>query len=283
MRAIVITGEGRGFCSGANLSGGGGGRHRRRARTGPNQSLLKVYNPFVSAVRKSPKPLVAAVNGVAAGVGASLALVCDLIVAAESAYFLQAFRRIGLVPDGGATYMLPRLVGKARAMELTLLGEKLPARTALEWGMINRCVPDAELMPTAMELARPAGRRPELAGLHPQPDLGLARRRLARPGRAEAYAQGDAARTEDAREGIMAFVQKRPPNSRAADGSEGCFLHDPRVTLMAILGGIWVAQRPQLPAPASIMTGDVQVGDIRLGPGPGRDRPGGLVPRRPSP
>ena len=112
VRAIVITGEGRGFCSGANLSGGGS--RITENPNGPNQSLIKVYNPFVSAVRKSPKPLVAAVNGVAAGVGASLALICDLCVAAESAYFLQAFRRIGLVPDGGATYLLPRLIGRAR-------------------------------------------------------------------------------------------------------------------------------------------------------------------------
>src|SRR5205814_9517643 len=156
VRCIVITGEGRGFCSGANLTAGstsGGGSRITESGGGPNQSLIKVFNPFVSMVRKSPKPLVAAVNGVAAGVGTSIAMACDLIVAAESAYFLQAFRRIGLVPDGGATYMLPRLVGKARAMELVLLGEKLPAATALEWGMINRCVPDAELMSTAMALA----------------------------------------------------------------------------------------------------------------------------------
>ena len=208
VRAIVITGEGRGFCSGANLSGGGS--RITDAPGGPNQALLKIYNPFVSAVRKSPKPLVAAVNGVAAGVGASLALVCDLIVAAESAYFLQAFRRIGLVPDGGATYLLPRLIGKARAMELTLLGEKLPAATALDWGMINRCVPDAELMPTALALAKQLADGPASLGLtrnliwasldsawHDQVEQ-------------EAYRQGDAGRTEDAREGIMAFVQKRP-------------------------------------------------------------------------
>jgi 2-(1,2-epoxy-1,2-dihydrophenyl)acetyl-CoA isomerase len=208
VRAIVITGEGRGFCSGANLSGGGG--RITDAPGGPNQSLLKVYNPFVTAVRKSPKPLVAAVNGVAAGVGASLALVCDLCVAAESAYFLQAFRRIGLVPDGGATYLLPRLVGKARAMELALLGEKLPARTALEWGMINRCVPDADLMSTALDLAKALADGPKSLGdirnliwasldsaWHEQIEH-------------EAYVQGDAARSEDAREGIMAFAQKRP-------------------------------------------------------------------------
>ncbi len=209
VRCIVITGEGRGFCSGANLSGGGGGRVTE-GRDGPNQSLLKVYNPFVSMVRKSPKPLVSAVNGVAAGVGVSLALACDLIVAAESSYFLLAFRRIGLVPDGGATYLLPRLVGKARAMELMLLGEKLPAKTAQEWGLINRCVADDQLMPTAMELAKALADGPKSLGYtrnlvwdsldaawHDQVE-------------AEAYVQGDAARTADAREGIMAFVEKRP-------------------------------------------------------------------------
>lgn len=208
VRAIVITGEGRGFCSGANLSGGGG---RAVERTdGPNQSLLKVYNPFVSAVRKSPKPLVAAVNGVAAGVGASLALVCDLIVAAESAYFLQAFRRIGLVPDGGATYLLPRLVGKARAMELTLLGEKLPAATALDWGLINRCVPDAELMPTALALAEQLADGPLSLGYTRNLIWASMDAAWHEQIEAEAFVQGDAQRTDDAREGIMAFVQKRP-------------------------------------------------------------------------
>jgi len=209
VRAIVLTGEGRGFCSGANLSGGSGDRATDSGE-GPNQALLQVYNPFVSLIRKSPKPLVAAVNGVAAGVGVSLALACDLVVAAESAYFLLAFRRIGLVPDGGATWLLPRLVGKARAMELMLLGEKLPAATALEWGLINRCVPDADLLPKALELAQALASGPKSLGLtrnlvwqsldaewHDQVE-------------AEAYAQGEAGRTEDAREGISAFVEKRP-------------------------------------------------------------------------
>ena len=101
-----------------------------------------------------PIPIVTAVNGAAAGVGCSFALMGDLIVAGESAYFLQAFRRIGLIPDGGSTYLLPRMIGRARAMEMTLLGERLPAAKALEWGLINRCVPDAELMPTALALAQ---------------------------------------------------------------------------------------------------------------------------------
>lgn len=210
VRAIIITGEGRGFCSGANLSGGGAGGRATDSGDGPNQALLNVYNPFVSRIRKSPKPLVAAVNGVAAGVGVSLALACDLVVAAESSYFLLAFRRIGLVPDGGATWLLPRLVGKARAMELMLLGEKLPAATAEQWGLINRCVPDGEVLAKATEFAKALATGPKSLGLtrnlvwdsldaawHDQVE-------------AEAYAQGDAGRTEDAREGIMAFVQKRP-------------------------------------------------------------------------
>jgi 2-(1,2-epoxy-1,2-dihydrophenyl)acetyl-CoA isomerase len=208
-RAIVITGEGRGFCSGANLSGRGGGIDGGRT-DGPNQSLLKVYNPFVSALRKSTKPLVAAVNGVAAGVGVSLALACDLIVAADSAYFLLAFRRIGLVPDGGATWLLPRLIGKARAMELMLLGEKLPAATACEWGLINRCVADDKLMETALGLANALAKGPKSLGM----TRNLVWEALDAPWHlqleAEAYAQGDAGRSEDAREGIMAFLQKRP-------------------------------------------------------------------------
>jgi 2-(1,2-epoxy-1,2-dihydrophenyl)acetyl-CoA isomerase len=211
VRAIVITGEGRGFCSGANLSGGrASGNATASDPNGPNQALLKVYNPFVSAVRKSPKPLVAAVNGVAAGVGASLALVCDLCVASESAYFLQAFRRIGLVPDGGATYLLPRLVGKARAMELTLLGEKLPAKTALEWGMINRCVADAELMTAALELAKALADGPASLGYTRNLIWASLDAAWHEQVEAEAYAQGNAGRTEDAREGITAFAEKRP-------------------------------------------------------------------------
>ena len=209
VRAIVLTGEGRGFCSGANLSGGGGARIAD-APGGPNQSLLKVYNPFVSAVRKSPKPLVAAVNGVAAGVGASLALVCDLIVAAESAYFLQAFRRIGLVPDGGSTYMLPRAIGKARAMEMALLGERLPAAQALEWGLINRCVPDAELMSTALGLAHELAKGPFSLGLIRKAIWDSLDANWQEQLYNERRAQQIAGKSDDFREGVQAFLQKRP-------------------------------------------------------------------------
>ena len=209
VRAIVITGEGRGFCSGANLSGGGVGR-RSEPSSGPNQSLISTFNPFVSAVRKSPKPLVSAVNGVAAGVGVSIALAADLSVAAESAYFLLAFRRIGLVPDGGATWMLPRLVGKARAMELMLLGEKLPAKTAAEWGLINRCVPDAELMAAAMQYANALAEGPASLGLTRNLVWESLDAAWHEQLEAEAYAQGVAQRTADSREGVKAFLEKRP-------------------------------------------------------------------------
>ena len=210
VRAIVITGDGRGFCSGANLSGG----RSTDSGKGPNQALLKVYNPFVTQIRRSPKPVVAGVNGVAAGVGVSLALACDLAVAAESAYFLLAFRRIGLVPDGGATWLLPRLVGKARAMELRLLGEKLPARTAAEWGLINKCVADGELMEATMAYARALADGPASLGM----TRNLVWEALDAPWHlqleAEAYAQGHAGRTDDAKEGVMAFLQKRPAEFR---------------------------------------------------------------------
>ena len=156
VRAVVLTGEGRGFCSGANLAGGGAAGRERGADGRPDagSALETVYNPLVTFVREMATPLVTAVNGAAAGVGCSLALLGDLIVAAESAYFLQAFRRIGLVPDGGSTYLLPRMIGRARAMEMALLGERVSARQALEWGLINRVTADAELMGEAMKLAQ---------------------------------------------------------------------------------------------------------------------------------
>lgn len=209
VRAILITGEGRGFCSGANLSGGPSGR-ATDSGAGPNQALLRAYNPLIAAMRRSPKPLVSAINGVAAGVGVSIALACDLTVAAENAYFLLAFRRIGLVPDGGATWLLPKLVGKARAMELMLLGEKLPAKTAAEWGLINKCVPDAELMPAAMAYARALAEGPASLAMTRNLVWSALESDLREQLEAEAYAQAAAGRTSDAREGITAFVEKRP-------------------------------------------------------------------------
>jgi 2-(1,2-epoxy-1,2-dihydrophenyl)acetyl-CoA isomerase len=209
VRAVILTGEGRGFCSGANLSGGTPGA----SADGPRDSgsgLKQYYNPFMTLLRDFPKPIVTAVNGAAAGVGCSLALVGDIIVAGESAYFLQAFRRIGLVPDGGSTYLLPRMIGRARAMEMTLLGERVPAAQALEWGLINRCVPDADLMAEATKYARALADGPG--------SLALTRKLIwksldtawAEQLEAEADTQTIAGRSQDFIEGVKAFLEKRP-------------------------------------------------------------------------
>ena len=151
-----------------------------------------------------------AVNGAAAGVGCSLALLGDIIVAAESAYFLQAFRRIGLVPDGGSTYMLPRAIGKARAMEMALLGERLPAAQALEWGLINRCVPDAELMSTALGLAHELAKGPFSLGLIRKAIWDSLDANWQEQLYNERRAQQIAGKSDDFREGVQAFLQKRP-------------------------------------------------------------------------
>lgn len=210
-RAIVLTGEGRGFCSGANLQAGpGGGKLDGDGKPDAGAGLETVYNPLVTYIREMPVPLVTAVNGAAAGVGCSLALLGDLIVAAQSAYFLQAFRRIGLVPDGGSTYLLPRMIGKARAMEMALLGERVPAAQALEWGLVNRVVPDADLMETAMGLARALADGPASLGLSRQTLWASLDSDWAAQLHRERLAQRTAGKTEDFREGVAAFLAKRP-------------------------------------------------------------------------
>jgi 2-(1,2-epoxy-1,2-dihydrophenyl)acetyl-CoA isomerase len=150
LRALMITGAGRGFSSGADLK-----EQRSDGEDGvPDLSarLKEIYHPIITGLREMPKPAVAAVNGPAVGIGCSLALACDLIVAAESAYFLLAFVNIGLVPDGGSTAFLPARIGYARAAEMAMLGERVPADQALEWGLINRVVPDDGLDEAASEL-----------------------------------------------------------------------------------------------------------------------------------
>ena len=210
-RALILTGEGRGFCSGANLSGGmaGGGGAGKSLDAGA--ALETAYHPFLRKLQHLKMPLVTAVNGPAAGVGMSFALMGDIIMAARSAYFLQAFARIGLVPDGGSTWILPRLVGLARARELSLLAEKLPAETALEWGLINRVCDDATLMDDAMTMARRLADGPTTA-------LSLARQlywdspnnTYEEQLNAERWAQRGAGRSADFMEGVQAFLQKRP-------------------------------------------------------------------------
>ncbi len=214
-RAVLIAGAGRGFCSGAAMAGGALGADDPGAAT--HAALTDHYNPTLAAIADLAVPVVSAVRGPAAGIGCSLALAADFCVASETAYFLQAFVNIGLVPDGGASWMLPRLVGRARAAEMMMLGEKVPAARALDWGMIHRVVPDDALDAAAFALA-------ERLAAGPTPTLGLIRRQLHRalesdyPAAmaAEADNQRAARATADSAEGGRAFLEKRKPAFRGA-------------------------------------------------------------------
>ncbi len=207
VRCLIITGAGRGFCAGANLQPSGNVSGQRDAG-----SVLEThYHPMLRKLRELPMPIVSAVNGAAAGVGMSLALMGDLVLCAKSSYFLQAFRRIGLVPDGGSTWILPRLVGRARAMELSLMGEKLPAEKALEWGLIYRVVDDAQLMEEAKKLARDLASGPTVAlslirKLYWDSNENTYEQQL----NLERQMQGKAGRSADFNEGVRAFLEKRP-------------------------------------------------------------------------
>jgi 2-(1,2-epoxy-1,2-dihydrophenyl)acetyl-CoA isomerase len=208
VRCILMTGAGRGFCAGANLQPSGGGPSGSRDA---GSVLETQYHPFLRRLRELPIPFVTAVNGAAAGVGMSFALMGDLVLCARSAYFLQAFRRIGLIPDGGSTWILPRLIGKARAMELSLLGERLPAEKALEWGLVNRVFDDADLMAKAKELARDLASGPTVS-------LSLIRRLYWESAdntyeeqlNLERQMQRKAGNSADFSEGVRAFLEKRP-------------------------------------------------------------------------
>jgi len=207
VRALLITGAGRGFCAGQDLTD----RASANGQADAGSSLERNYNPLVKTLRDLEMPVIAAVNGVAAGAGASLALACDIVLAARSAYFLQAFCHIGLIPDAGGTYFLPRMVGQARALGLAMLGDRLPAADAERWGLIWKCVDDDKLMPESMALAK------KLAG-GPTKGLALIKQAIrAGVGNSlddqlalEAKLQAIANKTEDFREGVTAFVQKRP-------------------------------------------------------------------------
>lgn len=205
-RCLLLAGEGRGFSSGADLASGGG------LPDDVGAALEAHYNPLIEALFALPLPVVAAVQGPCAGAGCSLALAADIVIASRSAYFLQAFVNIGLIPDAGATWLLPRLAGRARALEMMMLGERIPAEQALAWGMIARVVEDEELAAEAVALATRLAQGPTVA-------YGLLRR-LARDAEqlplgdalaAERIAQRDAGRTDDFRSAVMAFLQKRRP------------------------------------------------------------------------
>jgi 2-(1,2-epoxy-1,2-dihydrophenyl)acetyl-CoA isomerase len=211
-RCLVITGAGRAFCSGANLNDPDRQPRDRaaEARGDVKGDLEAWYNPMFMRLRALPIPVVTAINGIAAGAGMSLALSGDIRVAARSASFLQAFARIGLVPDCGSSWLLPRLIGMARAMELSLLAERLPAETALTWGLINRLEDDAELMPKAMHLAHALASGPKSLGMIRQMYWAAMENSYCDQLDLEAKLQTRAGTTHDYEEGVAAFREKRP-------------------------------------------------------------------------
>jgi 2-(1,2-epoxy-1,2-dihydrophenyl)acetyl-CoA isomerase len=212
VRAIVLTGEGRGFSAGADLAASTQLPRDEQGRLDLGHPLEKHYNPLILKMRELPKPVIAAVNGIAAGAGASLALMADLTIAARSAYFLQAFVNIGLIPDAGGTWLLPRTLGSQRAMGLALLGEKLPAEQAKEWGLVWEVVDDEQLMPTALALARRLAEGPGVAIARIKRAIHAAAiNPLAEQLDLERDFQRECGRTEDLMEGVMAFMQKRKP------------------------------------------------------------------------
>jgi 2-(1,2-epoxy-1,2-dihydrophenyl)acetyl-CoA isomerase len=208
VRAVLLTGAGRGFCAGADLSDPDRGKEGGDS----GSALDKFFNPVIRLMRSVPKPIVAAVNGPAAGVGMSFALAADIAIAAKSASFLQAFARIGLLPDGGSTWFLPRLVGEQRARALAMLAPKISAEQAKDWGLIWDVVEDGELMKTATEVAR---------GLADGPTLSLGRIKeamnrasgnpLSQQLDLERDFQRELGRSEDFKEGVLAFLAKRKP------------------------------------------------------------------------
>jgi 2-(1,2-epoxy-1,2-dihydrophenyl)acetyl-CoA isomerase len=205
-RCLLLTGEGRAFCSGANLAD-----DANKPRQSSGDTLRGGYHPMLMALRDLDMPMVSAVNGAAAGVGMSLAIMADLVCASKNAYFLQAFARIGLIPDGGATFLLPRLIGWGRAMELSLLAEKLPAEKAYEWGLVNRLYDDqAQLMTGAMALARQLADGPKSLALIRRAYWESTRNSYEQQLDLEAQIQTQAGKTEDFREGVAAFIGKRP-------------------------------------------------------------------------
>jgi 2-(1,2-epoxy-1,2-dihydrophenyl)acetyl-CoA isomerase len=209
-RVLVLTGAGRGFCAGQDLTD-----RAVSAGSAPvdlGESISRNYVPLVNTLRTLPVPVIAAVNGVAAGAGANIALACDLVIATESASFIQAFCRIGLIPDSGGTYWLPRLVGTARAMGLAMLGDKLTATQAEAWGLIWRAVPDAEFEAAVNSLAQQLAAAPTTAlveirrAIHAAESNGLDAQL-----EHERVVQQSLGRSDDYREGVAAFVAKRKP------------------------------------------------------------------------
>ena len=210
-RAVLITGAGKGFCSGADLSARGEGSPLQK-NGGSHRALQNHYNPAISMVLRAPVPVICAVNGPAAGIGCSLALAGDFVLAGKSAYFLQAFVNIGLVPDGGSTWLLARAIGRARATRMMMLGEKIGAQQAEDWGLIHKAVDDEALMGEARALAEKLANGPTLALRTMKRNISAALDGTVNEVMlAEAEGQRVAGASKDAMEGGMAFLQKRKP------------------------------------------------------------------------
>jgi 2-(1,2-epoxy-1,2-dihydrophenyl)acetyl-CoA isomerase len=213
IRAVLLTGAGRAFCAGQDLTDRAMAEGDLPLDLG--DTLERLYNPLVKRLYRLERPVICAVNGVAAGAGANLAFACDLVLAARSATFIEAFCRLGLVPDAGGTFALPRLVGRARAMGMALLGEPVGAEEAEAWGLIWRCVDDADLMAEANALARHLAMQPTRGlGLIKRAILASAHASLDQQLELERDLQREAGRTEDYHEGVAAFLEKRQPHFR---------------------------------------------------------------------
>lgn len=210
IRSVLLTGAGKGFCAGQDLSAGVMGENGQAPDLGA--TVETSWNPIVRSIRSLPKPVICAVNGVAAGAGANLALACDIVIAAQSAKFIQPFCRLGLVPDSGGTYTLPRLVGEARAKGLAMLGDVLTAERAEAWGLIWKVAADADLMTEARQLAVHLATQPTFG-------LGLTKQAIQAAGGntfdqqldLERDLQRQAGRSPDYAEGVRAFMEKRSP------------------------------------------------------------------------
>ena len=211
-RVLVMTGTGRAFCSGADLAGGGAGGGRRRSGPVDAGAVLEShFNPLLERLFALPVPFITSVNGAAAGAGCSYALAGDIVIAGESAYFLQAFVNIGLVPDVGSTWLLPRLAGRARAQAMMMLGERIKAEQALDWGLVYKVVPDAELAAATQAIAEKLAKGPTRSyalirqGIRECLDKPLSEGLMV-----ERRNQLIAGRSSDFAEGVSAFLQKRP-------------------------------------------------------------------------
>lgn len=210
-RALLLTGEGRGFCAGANLQD----EDRGERRGGAGDGLRTTYHPILLQLRDLDMPLVTAVNGAAAGVGMSFAMMGDMVCASKNAFFLQAFARIGLIPDGGATFLLPRMVGWGRAVELSMMADRLPAETAAEWGLVNRLYDDNEaLMDGAMEIANRLANGPKSLALIRKAYWSTWQNSYEQQLDLEAQLQNQAGSSTDFAEGVAAFLEKRDARFR---------------------------------------------------------------------